>query len=56
MTIDIISMWRYPGDPQGQAFAANVKRGWVVKAINGADVLTEDLVPIENTQEIVNYK
>merc|ERR1712066_1195328 len=30
------------GDPQGQAFAAGVQSGWVVKAINGQDVLNED--------------
>merc|ERR1712186_141068 len=34
------------GDPQGQSFAANVKSGWGVKAINGADVLTEDFFKI----------
>jgi len=29
---------RYPGDPQGQAFVANVQPGWVVKTVNGIDV------------------
>merc|ERR1712187_644835 len=42
MTMNIIPKSRYPGDPQGQAFAAGVQRGWVVKSINGEDVLGED--------------
>merc|ERR1712217_776552 len=33
---------RYPGDPQGQAFLAGVKGGWVVKSMGGADVQNED--------------
>merc|ERR1719510_2879865 len=36
MVMEIIPKSRYPGDPQGQAFAAGVKSGWVVKSINGA--------------------
>merc|ERR1711979_155303 len=32
----------YPGDPQGQAFSAGVKGGWVVKSIGGADMTGED--------------
>ena len=38
MVMEIIPKSRYPGDPQGQAFAAGVKSGWVVKSINGEDV------------------
>merc|ERR1719152_297405 len=38
MAMEIIPKSRYPGDPQGQAFASGVKSGWVVKAINGEDV------------------
>merc|ERR1712129_225691 len=32
--MEIIPKSRYPGDPQGQAFAAGVKSGWIVKSIN----------------------
>jgi len=42
MAMEIIPKSRYPGDPQGQAFASDVKSGWVVKSINGANVQTED--------------
>eukprot|EP00933_Yihiella_yeosuensis_P033761 TRINITY_DN2739_c0_g1_i3.p1 TRINITY_DN2739_c0_g1~~TRINITY_DN2739_c0_g1_i3.p1 ORF type:complete len:202 (-),score=52.10 TRINITY_DN2739_c0_g1_i3:366-971(-) len=42
MTMEIIPKSRYPGDPQGQAFAAGVKSGWVVKSINGQDVTNEE--------------
>ena len=42
MAMEIIPKSRYPGDPQGQAFSAGVQSGWVVKSINGADVLTDD--------------
>jgi len=42
MVQEVIGKSRYPGDPQGQGFAAGVKGGWVVKSINGAEVLTED--------------
>eukprot|EP00933_Yihiella_yeosuensis_P014309 TRINITY_DN1287_c0_g1_i1.p1 TRINITY_DN1287_c0_g1~~TRINITY_DN1287_c0_g1_i1.p1 ORF type:complete len:229 (-),score=58.45 TRINITY_DN1287_c0_g1_i1:282-890(-) len=41
MAMEIIPKSRYPGDPQGQAFAAGVQAGWVVKSINGADVTNE---------------
>ena len=34
--MEVIPKSRYPGDPQGQAFAAGVQSGWVVKAINGS--------------------
>merc|ERR1712039_467957 len=42
MVQEVIGKSRYPGDPQGQGFVAGVKGGWVVKSINGADVLAED--------------
>merc|ERR1712183_42705 len=42
MVMEIIPKSRYPGDPQGQAFASGVQSGWVVKAVNGQDVLSED--------------
>mmetsp|Transcript_30258 Transcript_30258/g.92962 ORF Transcript_30258/g.92962 Transcript_30258/m.92962 type:complete len:208 (+) Transcript_30258:64-687(+) len=42
MAMEIIPTSRYPGDPQGQAFSAGVKGGWVVKSIAGADVTGED--------------
>jgi len=38
MAMEIIPKSRYPGDPQGQAFSAGVQGGFVVKAINGADM------------------
>merc|ERR1711934_1323090 len=38
MVMEIIPKSRYPGDPQGQAFAAGVKSGWIVKSINGEEV------------------
>ncbi|CAK0820925.1 unnamed protein product [Prorocentrum cordatum] len=42
MAMEVIPVSRYPGDPQGQAFAAGVTGGMVVKSVAGADVLTED--------------
>merc|ERR1711862_514313 len=42
MVMEIIPKSRYPGDPQGQAFAAGVQSGWVVKSINGEDVVSAD--------------
>jgi len=38
MVMEVIPKSRYPGDPQGQAFAAGVQSGWVVKSVNGEDV------------------
>merc|ERR1719446_741983 len=38
MVMEIIPKSRYPGDPQGQAFAAGVQSGWVVKSVNGQNV------------------
>merc|ERR1719343_1942019 len=42
MAMEVIPVSRYPGDPQGQAFAAGVSGGMVVKSIAGAEVLTDD--------------
>jgi len=42
MVQEVIGKSRYPGDPQGQGFTAGVKGGWVVKTINGQDVLNAD--------------
>ncbi|CAJ1437174.1 unnamed protein product [Effrenium voratum] len=42
MAMEIIPKSRYPGDPQGQAFASGVQSGWVVASINGQNVLSED--------------
>eukprot|EP00929_Paragymnodinium_shiwhaense_P056015 TRINITY_DN2803_c0_g2_i1.p1 TRINITY_DN2803_c0_g2~~TRINITY_DN2803_c0_g2_i1.p1 ORF type:complete len:206 (-),score=46.87 TRINITY_DN2803_c0_g2_i1:237-854(-) len=42
MVQEVVPKSRYPGDPQGQAFVAGVKGGWVVKSINGQDVTGED--------------
>merc|ERR1712039_1087275 len=42
MAMEVIPKSRYPGDPQGQAFSSGVKGGYVVKSINGEDVLTAD--------------
>lgn len=55
MTMGIIPKSRYPGDPQGQTFAANMKSGWEVKAINGTDVLTK-VREIENTGYLAAHK
>merc|ERR1719230_847111 len=46
MVMEIIPKSRYPGDPQGQAFAAGVKSGWIVKSINGADVAGQSVAKI----------
>mmetsp|Transcript_37300 Transcript_37300/g.69641 ORF Transcript_37300/g.69641 Transcript_37300/m.69641 type:complete len:203 (+) Transcript_37300:42-650(+) len=42
MAMEIIPKSRYPGDPQGQAFAAGIQSGWVVQSINGQNVQGED--------------
>merc|ERR1711920_377877 len=42
LAMEVIPTSRYPGDPQGQAFLAGVKGGWVVKSVGGQDVLNED--------------
>merc|ERR1711972_992694 len=42
MAMEVIPKSRYPGDPQGQAFSAGVKGGYVVKSINGEDMLAAD--------------
>jgi len=36
--VEVIQQSRYPGDPLGQAFVANVENEWVVKSVNGQDV------------------
>ena len=46
MVMEIIPKSRYPGDPQGQAFAAGVKSGWVVKSINGEEVAGQSFAKI----------
>merc|ERR1711879_932252 len=46
MVMEIIPKSRYPGDPQGQAFAAGVKSGWIVKSINGEDVTGQSFAKI----------
>jgi len=42
MVQEVVPKSRYPGDPQGQAFVAGVKGGWVVKSVNGEDVTGAD--------------
>ncbi|CAK0863716.1 unnamed protein product, partial [Prorocentrum cordatum] len=39
MAMEVIPVSRYPGDPQGQAFAAGVAGGMVVKSIAGAEIM-----------------
>jgi len=46
MVMEIIPKSRYPGDPQGQAFAAGVQPGWVVKSVNGQDMTGKDFAAI----------
>merc|ERR1719478_930944 len=46
MVMEVIPKSRYPGDPQGQAFAAGVQSGWVVKSINGQDVAGQEFAKI----------
>merc|ERR1719151_552333 len=46
MVMEIIPKSRYPGDPQGQAFAAGVQSGWVVKTVNGEDVTGQSFAKI----------
>merc|ERR1740127_100117 len=38
MVMEIIPKSRYPGDPQGQAFAAGVQSGWIIDSLNGQSV------------------
>mmetsp|Transcript_116001 Transcript_116001/g.323074 ORF Transcript_116001/g.323074 Transcript_116001/m.323074 type:complete len:642 (+) Transcript_116001:82-2007(+) len=42
MVWEMKELSRYPGDPQGQAFTAGVKKGYAVKAVAGQDVSTWD--------------
>merc|ERR1719356_1380131 len=46
MVMEIIPKSRYPGDPQGQAFAAGVQSGWVVKSINGQEMMGQPFAKI----------
>jgi len=46
MVMEIIPKSRYPGDPQGQAFAAGVQSGWVVTKINGEAVAGQPFAKI----------
>merc|ERR1719436_90173 len=46
MVMEIIPKSRYPGDPQGQAFAAGVQSGWVVKSVNGQNVAGQSFAKI----------
>merc|ERR1712008_449195 len=46
MVMEIIPKSRYPGDPQGQAFAAGVKSRWIVKSINGAKIVGQFFLKI----------
>merc|ERR1719226_458654 len=46
MVMEIIPKSRYPGDPQGQAFAAGVQSGWVIKKVNGEDVAGKSFTAI----------
>merc|ERR1719221_538999 len=46
MVMEVIPKSRYPGDPQGQAFAAGVQPGSVVKSINGEDVSGQSFAKI----------
>jgi len=49
MVMEIIPQSRYPGDPQGQAFAAGLKSGMVVKSINGQDMSGKSFAAIMDT-------
>merc|ERR1719412_1203708 len=46
MVMEIIPKSRYPGDPQGQAFAAGVQSGWIVKSVNGEEVTGQSFAKI----------
>merc|ERR1740129_2635757 len=46
MVMEIIPKSRYPGDPRGQAFAAGVKSGWIIKSINGEEVAGQTFAKI----------
>ncbi|CAE8682711.1 unnamed protein product [Polarella glacialis] len=38
MVMEIIPKSRYPGESEGQAFAAGMESGWLLKSTNGKDV------------------
>ena len=48
---DVTQKSRYPGDPQGQAFLAGVKVGWVVSKVNGEDAKN---MPFETLMEFMD--
>merc|ERR1712008_668557 len=51
MVMEIIPKSRYPGDPQGQALAAGVKSGWIVKSINGEEVAGQTFAKIMDVMD-----
>eukprot|EP00437_Effrenium_voratum_P003494 CAMPEP_0181426794 /NCGR_PEP_ID=MMETSP1110-20121109/15842_1 /TAXON_ID=174948 /ORGANISM="Symbiodinium sp., Strain CCMP421" /LENGTH=692 /DNA_ID=CAMNT_0023549991 /DNA_START=24 /DNA_END=2102 /DNA_ORIENTATION=- len=66
MVADMTEKARYPGDPIGQAAVAGVKKGFVVKSVNGTDVrswdfedimdLLEDFIPDPDVQSTAAFK
>ncbi|CAK8986952.1 unnamed protein product [Durusdinium trenchii] len=66
MVMDMNEKARYPGDPLGQAAVAGVKKGYVVKTVNGTDVrnwdfedimdLLEDFIPDPDVQSTAAFK
>ena len=52
MVMDMHEKARYPGDPQGQAAVAGVKKGFVVKAVNGTDVRSHGLSKRQATHSL----
>lgn len=66
MVMDMNEKARYPGDPLGQAAVAGVKKGYVVKTVNGQDVrswdfedimdLLEDFIPDPDVQSTAAFK
>lgn len=65
MVMAMAEKGRYPGDPLGQAAAAGIKKGYVVKSVNGVDVrawdfedimdLLEDFVPDPDAQSAAKF-
>eukprot|EP00931_Biecheleriopsis_adriatica_P101179 TRINITY_DN76382_c0_g1_i1.p1 TRINITY_DN76382_c0_g1~~TRINITY_DN76382_c0_g1_i1.p1 ORF type:complete len:686 (+),score=163.21 TRINITY_DN76382_c0_g1_i1:51-2108(+) len=51
MVAEMTEKARYPGDPIGQAAVAGVKKGMVVKAVNGTDVRSWDFEDIMDLLE-----
>jgi len=66
MVMDMNEKARYPGDPLGQAAVAGVKKGYVLKSVNGQDVrswdfedimdLLEDFIPDPDVQSTAAFK